>query len=624
MPARYWIGLTLGVALHAAAQDTLSDTWAAADALGRELPCEGQAPAARTNRFVGVFYYLWQGAHGYDRHGGPTGPEQEVGVPGPGDTNSPYNISEIIRAPPGERNWGPRHAFHHWGEPLFGYYVANDDWVIRKHAQMLADAGVDAIIFDVTNGFSYRAIYLNVLRVYAEIRAAGGRTPAVSFLTNSAHGTVVRQLYADLYAKRLYKELWFVWKGKPLLLASSENLTDEIKAFFTLRQSWAWTNNKGWFGDGKDRWPWLDHTPQNYGWHESPDKPEQIVVSTAEHPDSDRGKSFHDGANPKPHRSGQGLYFAEQWRRALDVDPEFVFITQWNEWIAMRFTKKDINRPSYAGEKDYDPEGVFVDLYNMEYNRDIEPMKGGYGDNYYYQMWQNIRRFKGVRPLPPASAEVADSWEGGNSAARGDARLPLSAQKPQGERPREPQAGAGVWAAVAPAYLDDAGDTFHRNHFGYGSAGTLTNATGRNDIRLCKVARSPQTLWFMAEAAQPLTPPAGDAWMTLYIAIEGDASRPAWQGFSFKVQPEAGGQRAQVFARTATQTWQAQAAVSCVADGNRVVVTLPRPALGLKAGGPLRLRFKWSDNVRGGDPLAWWTDGDTAPNGRAAYRYHAD
>ncbi len=617
--------MALGAALRAGAQDTRSDTWAGVDALGRELPCEGQAPAARTNRFVGVFYYIWQGAHGYDRHAAPVGEAQDIHVPGPGDTNSPYNISEIIRRPVGERAWGPQHAFHHWGEPLFGFYVAKDEWVIRKHAQMLSDAGVDVIVFDVTNGLSYRAIYMNILRVYAEIRAAGGRTPAVAFLTHSAHDRVVRQLYADLYSKGLYQELWFLWKGKPLLLADPDGLSDDIRQFFSLRRSWAWTRGQKWFGDGRDRWPWLDHTPQQYGWHASPDRPEQIVVCTAEHPDSDRGKSFHDGANPKPHRTEQGLCFAEQWRRALEVDPEFVFITQWNEWIAMRFTRKEINRASYAGEKLNDPEGVFVDLYNMEYNRDIEPMKGGYGDAYYYQMWQNIRRFKGVRPLPEASAAVGGEWEGWklSVAAREDTRPPAPVSLLEGERPREPQSGTDPWSAIAPSYWDDAGDTFHRNHFGYGAVGVLTNDTGRNDIRLCKVARSRATLWFMAESAQPLTPPQGDAWMTLYVGVEA-AARPAWQGFQVKVQPEADGLRAQVFVRTATQAWQAQMTVPCTVTERRVVVALPRAALGLQPGGPLRLRFKWSDNVRGDDPLAWLTDGDTAPNGRAAYRYHAE
>ena len=29
---------------------------------------------------------------------------------------------------------------------------------------------------------------------------------------------------------------------------------------------------------------------------------------------------------------------------------------------------------------------MFVDQFDQEHSRDIEPMKGGHGDNYYYQM----------------------------------------------------------------------------------------------------------------------------------------------------------------------------------------------------------------------------------------------
>src|SRR3546814_18523508 len=39
-----------------------------------------------------------------------------------------------------------------WSEPLFGYYLDTDRWVLYKHAEMLADAGVDMIMFDCTNG----------------------------------------------------------------------------------------------------------------------------------------------------------------------------------------------------------------------------------------------------------------------------------------------------------------------------------------------------------------------------------------------------------------------------------------------------------------------------------------
>ena len=306
--------------------DTWSDTWAAVDALGRPLPLEDTVPAAREGKFVGVFYYLWHGAHN-----GPDQPGQGVIPIEDADPKSPYDNSIILQDPPGQRNWGPYWAFHHWGESLYGYYVADDEWVIRRNAQLLSDAGVDVIIFDVTNAISYRDIYMNLLRIYSEIRKEGGKTPAVSFLTNTRHDLVVEAVYRDLYSKGLYQDLWFYWKGKPLVMANPEGLRPELQEFFTLRRSWAWTRDGGagnWFKDGKDAWPWLDHTPQGYGWHEAPDIPEQIVVCTAEHPNSDRGKSFHNGSNPKPHQTEKGLYFAEQWEHALEVDPEFIFVTQ--------------------------------------------------------------------------------------------------------------------------------------------------------------------------------------------------------------------------------------------------------------------------------------------------------
>ena len=36
------------------------------------------------------------------------------------------------------------------------------------------------------------------------------------------------------------------------------------------------------------------------------------------------------------------------------------------------------------------------DEFNEEYSRDIEPMKGGYGDTYYMHLISFVRRFKGM------------------------------------------------------------------------------------------------------------------------------------------------------------------------------------------------------------------------------------
>ena len=69
------------------------------------------------------------------------------------------NISQILKENPNaikekdNPGMGPREGSntHFWGEPLFGYYRTTDPYVLRKHAEMLADAGVDVVFFDCTN-----------------------------------------------------------------------------------------------------------------------------------------------------------------------------------------------------------------------------------------------------------------------------------------------------------------------------------------------------------------------------------------------------------------------------------------------------------------------------------------
>lgn len=48
----------------------------------------------------------------------------------------------------------------------------------------------------------------------------------------------------------------------------------------------------------------------------------------------------------------------------------------------------------------------FVDTLNEEFSRDIEPMKGGYGDNYYLQLIQNIRAYKGETGIVSAGQKL--------------------------------------------------------------------------------------------------------------------------------------------------------------------------------------------------------------------------
>src|SRR5699024_3210552 len=97
------------------------------------------------------------------------------------------------------------------------------------------------------------------------------------------------------------------------------------------------------------------------------------------------------------HPEKYGIYFQQRWDEALKVDPPFIYINDWNEWTAGKYSPGKVETTSFMRRKS---EYFFVDQYNAEFNRGIQPMKGGYTDNYYMQMVQNIRRYKGIHPIP--------------------------------------------------------------------------------------------------------------------------------------------------------------------------------------------------------------------------------
>jgi len=265
------------------------------------------------------------------------------------DYKSPYDITDILKHDPNDRPWGPHHAFHYWSQPEWGYYLSDDEFVIRKHVQELSDAQVDVIILDATNGLVYTDVYMNLCRIFRQMRQEGQAAPQVCFMAHTNHDEVVPRLYEEFYSKGLYRELWFIWKGKPLLLSPPKGLNEQVLEYFTVRYCWAWSFPEGFFGDGKEKWTFFDHHPQAYGWDEDPNVPEQVSVTTAQHAHCNIGRSFHGGKQPRPlqQRPELGLCFMEQWQRALEVDPQFIMVIDWNEWTAMRFIHPDATSPAW-------------------------------------------------------------------------------------------------------------------------------------------------------------------------------------------------------------------------------------------------------------------------------------
>jgi hypothetical protein len=458
---------------------------------------------------------------------------------------------------------------------------------------MLTDAGINMLVFDVTNGFTYDPEVRALCRVFEEIRQTGQRTPRLAFIAHSGEAKAVGHLHEWFYQPQLHTNLWFEWLGKPLVLAAPRELPAELRDFFTVRESWAWTDPKGWFGDGRDRWPWIDHCPQKPGWHLDPAQPEQISVCVAQHPVSNIGRSFHAGHQPPPDqlRTAEGLCFAEQWTRALTVDPAFVFVTGWNEWVAQRFISQEGGQP-FLG-KPVAPGGTFfVDQFSQEFSRDIEPMRGGHGDNYYYQLIAALRRYKGARPIPPVRS-----------------------------RPITLDGRFEDWAAVEPEFRDTLGDPVQRDHPGWEGAGRYENHTGRNDLAAAKVSDHDGRLCFYVRTRDALSPSTDPNWMWLFLDTDSKAET-GWLGYDYIVNRTRGpnGRASVERNRGGTFTWEKVGEAEFRVGERELELAIPSPTLGFTQP-PASVDFKWTDNLR---TTPDWSDftlnGDAAPNDRFNYR----
>ena len=212
----------------------------------------------KKDKFVTMFYWTWH--QGNDD-----------------TTTTVKNITEIVREHPlamkdyNHPAWGKQKpGFFFWEQPLLGYYKTTDPWVLRKHAEMLADAKVDAVFFDCTNGsLTWVDSYEALMKTWNQAQKDGVDVPKIAFMLPFGYSdyslTSLRQLYRDVYKPGRYKDLWFMWKEKPCIMAYPDNLTDsredrEIAEFFTFRPGQPdYVNGP----TRENQWGWLENYPQH-------------------------------------------------------------------------------------------------------------------------------------------------------------------------------------------------------------------------------------------------------------------------------------------------------------------------------------------------------------------------
>lgn len=540
---------------------------ACTDALGRSVVSAGES-----KKLVGVFYFLWQGQHGSTRI---------------------IDNSKLVKEHPdainSEEEWiaaggGIQQEFHFWGEPLLGYYSASDEWVFRKHVQMLTDAAVDFIVIDATNAFTYSEPAKKLIGVWYEYLLQGFDVPQIAYYTNSYSADTVNRIYDEIYNNTELKakyprldELWFRLDGKPLIIGNENDgeIKPEAKEYFRIKQS-QWPNAD----KVDDGFPWMEFDRSlTYQSVFRKDGIKIMNVSVAQHSDTcafsktawyganDRTRSWHNGENDSSENAMlYGHNFAEQWEFAIKMNPDIIFVTGFNEWVAQRQSPEE-NYPV-----------VFVDCADENASRDVEPSAGILGDNYYLQMVDYIAKFKGVTGRVAKSPNVTIDIN--SSFSQWDSKK------------------------ISSVYRDYRNDTADRNSVDF-AQNPITDSSGRNDIVYMKVAEDAENYYFYVDTADVLSSPDGGSWMTLFINENIVVNRTAPVNGKTNVEKNTDG----VF----TKTGEAEIRY----EDNKLMLKVSKTLVDSADG----FNFKWADNYIGNDVNSFYTKGDAAPYGRLCYCY---
>ena len=470
------------------------------DEYGRTVEAASGRKAARD---VGLFYFLW------------------LGQPYAKDI---YDVSKIL-AEHGKDvifheeggSVSPNGQAHWWAEPLYGYYNSADEWVLRRHMELLTSAGVDFLIFDTTNCLLYENVAKTIMRISCELRAEGWDAPQVCFYTHSRSIQTINNIYETFYKSGEMKESWYCVDGRPMIIGYTlalkdrreaksrgdndyrpEDLSAELQEFFCVKEAC---------------WPNDDHNANSFPYTEwvypQPLNGNMMNVSVATHPMGpfsfsltrenwkNWGRGYDVSADVNRHEDiYRGTFFQSEWETvfASDPQPEIVMVTGWNEWIAFK--------------QPYDGEYMLCDNADMEYSRDIEPMKGGYEDAYFIQMLANIRRYK----YDSAAGTIADNVY----------------------KTVDPAGPDSQWDDVKAVYRRVGRYNSPRDSFGGAQTVRYSAPSADNNILSVRVTNDRDNLYFRIECENDVSVRDGADWMNLFIGT-GFPKVKGWESYEYAV-----------------------------------------------------------------------------------------
>jgi len=561
------------------------------DQFGRSF---GTISSHKKGRQVGMFFFLWIGQ--------PCAPDI-------------YDVTKILAMPNGlkllsdpkfqDKSISPPWNAHFWGEPLWGYYNSEDEWVIRKQIQMLTIAGVDFIFFDVTNAVIYKNVYMKILAVIDEYQKNGWNPPKVVFYTHSHSFQAVRQLYSELYQPNLYSDTWYRVDGKPMIMAYTDAADDLREASQRNDTSYQPGTLSGeilnFFHFLKPQWPFDPVYPDGFPWCEfifpqplhTQSSVMAVAAATAPNPPFSFSLthpgwiSWGRGWDPATRQNvaadvSKGTFFQSQWDRALSVDPEMISVCGWNEWIGYK------QQVDWTGD-----EWILVDEVNQEYSRDIEPMTGGHQDSFYLQLIRNIRRYKGMgETAEPETAKTIDIT--GSLSQWGDVKY-------------------------AVRNMDE--KFIARDSYGGAQTVRYTQAAPVNKLLEIRVSHDAKNVYIYLKGKDKFSDYTGDEnWLNIFVGT-GEPAKKGWESYEYVIGRKIGNGDASVdkfnSGFSAANTGKAR----FIQNKEVIQLSIPRSAIGLSNG--TRFYFKVAMDVTGpSDIMNCYQSGSTMPMGRLSYMYY--
>lgn len=549
------------------------------DALGRQVPAFNSLEP-RT-KYVGLFYSLWLGQH-------------NRGV---------YDISKLLEDnptalfnPEGEPE-SPLNQFHFWGEPLYGYYNMNDPWVVTRHVELFTNATIDYLCIDATNTFIYPDPAKNLFEALLKFQGQGFDVPKIVFYTNTKSGETVSRIHEAFYKEGVYESLWFKPNGKPLIIGITENngkasdmtkyhaftdyISPEMTAYFDVRES-QWPN-----GDyNQEAIPWMSWQHPQWNHKGSVAVPvaqhsHSVIYASSMHPECGRGYNNATGEVEKDWAAGAN--FQSMWDAVHEREDSIhnVLITSFNEWMAIKY-KNDAN------------EVFFVDVYNPEFSRDIEMMKGGHNDNFYMQLVSNVRKFKFTEGQPLAYQNKT-----------------IDIRQSPGE----------TWSDIEATYVDFSGDAIRRDFVDAASTGRYIDESNRNDITRVKVVHDKEYIYFMIQTADDITPYNGEDLNWMNLLVKTGEGTPSFEGYQYVINRKPSGMTTSVERSTGGYQWEHAGVADYTIEGNVLQLAVPLSLLDLSKEN-CSIEFKVADNVtRFNDIMDYYVTGDSAPLGRLNFSY---